>query len=474
MYSKILKNTGFLAFVRLCQPIFSLLLVIAIARSGGTKFLGGFAIVLSYLAIFQTFATFGLKYLLTRQVAEDHDATSRYFLHASLFSLPIGIVCAFAMYGVTAMLGYESSIRLSIGIAGFVLIATTLIENCEGVFIGRENIGPYAIVCFFENLLRIILSIAAIAAGFELAALIAIFAFTRFLAFGTNLLLLKKTLLSIPLNIDISFGFQLLKSAKTFALIVILATIYSRADILILSKIKGTNDVGIYSAAFRFIAAAQLLLASFSNSLYPHLTKVYQQSANRFKFICSEVIKRLVSLVAPFIILAVLLAEHIITFIFGSEFKDSIAVFQILTLSLFPFAFITVGDYILLSSHNQRLDLKINLYSVICIVTLNLVLIPVWGTMGAAIAMLSSTVIYFIIQYYFLSKFLFRINLYSIFSKPAIAAGIMAAVFVLTQNIHTVLAVVFSFAIYAAIIFNANQYLIRVPYILKRGNDEND
>lgn len=448
MYLKILKNTGFLVFVRLAQPLFSLLLIIYIARSQGTELLGGYIIVLSYLVIFHTIASFGFKYLLTREVAKNPNAAGKLFLHASIFSIPIGIICAFVMYGVTAIFGYESIIQLSVGIAGIAIIATALIENCEGIFIGLENIKPYSIACFFENLIRLILSIYAIVSGYGLAELIAIFAITRFIALGVNLLILRKMLFSTSLKINFSFSVHLLKLAKTFALIVILAAIYSRADVLILSKFRGTDDVGIYSAAFRFIAAAQLLIASFGNALYPQLTKIYQQKSNQFRTMCTEVIRRLFIIVVPFVVLVGLSAEHIIMFLFGSEFKGSIIVLQILMLSLLPFAFIAVGDYILLSSHNQRLDLKINLYAVISIIALNFLLIPTFGITGAAMAMVSSTLIYLIIQYHFLSRYVFRINLLNIFKNPSIAGIIMVILFLITKNTHIALAVIVSSAMY--------------------------
>ncbi len=448
MYLKILKNTGFLVFVRLAQPLFSLLLIIYIARSQGTELLGGYIIVLSYLVIFQTIASFGFKYLLTREVAKNPNAAGKLFFHASIFSIPIGIICAFVMYGVTAIFGYESIIQLSVGIAGIAIIATALIENCEGIFIGLENIKPYSIACFFENLIRLILSIYAIVSGYGLAELIAIFAITRFIALGANLLILRKMLFSTSLKINFSFSVHLLKLAKTFALIVILAAIYSRADVLILSKFRGTDDVGIYSAAFRFIAAAQLLIASFGNALYPQLTKIYQQKSNQFRTMCTEVIRRLFIIVVPFVVLVGLSAEHIIMFLFGSEFKGSIIVLQILMLSLLPFAFIAVGDYILLSSHNQRLDLKINLYAVISIIALNFLLIPTFGITGAAMAMVSSTLIYLIIQYHFLSRYVFRINLLNIFKNPSIAGIIMVILFLITKNTHIALAVIVSSAMY--------------------------
>lgn len=448
MYLKILKNAGFLVFVRLAQPLFSLLLIIYIARSRGTELLGGYIIVLSYLVIFHTIASFGFKYLLTREVAKKPDSSGKLFFHASIFSIPLGIVCAFIMYGTTAILGYESIIQLSIGIAGIALIPAALIENCEGIFIGLENIKPYSIACFFENLIRLILSIYAIESGYGLVEIIAIFTITRFMGLGVNLLILRKKLFSTSLQINFSFSLHLLKLAKTFAFIVILAAIYSRADVLILSKFSGTADVGIYSAAFRFIAAAQLLIASFGNALYPQLTKIYQQKFNQFRTMCTEVIRRLFITVVPFVILVSLSAEHIIMFLFGSEFEGSIIVLQILIISLLPFAVIGVGDYILLSSHNQRLDLKINLYAVICIIGLNFMLIPTFGTTGAAVAMVLSTIIYLIVQYHFLSRYVFRINLLTIFKNPSIAGIVMVIPFLIIKNTHITLAVIVSSAIY--------------------------
>ncbi len=451
MFSKLLKNTGFLIVARLTQPFFSFILIIVMARFSGSELLGGFSIVISYIAVFQTVAAFGFKYLLTREVAGKPEIAGKYLVHTIYFSIPVGLLCSTVMYAAGVLLNYDGTIQLALALAGFILITTTLIENCEGVFIGIENIKPYTFITFLENLLRVLISVFAIINGFGLIELIEIMICTRFLGFAANVLILRRLLTSISFKFDFPFGLKLLKSAKTFALIVILAAIYSKTDILFLSKFRPASDVGLYSASLRFITAAQLILAGFGNSLYPHLTRLYEESGDKFSATCNYIIHHLIQAVIPVIIITVLCADKIIILLFGAEFKESVFPLQILAVSLLPFAFITVGDYILLSSYNQENDLKINFFSVISAVTLNTLLIPSYGIKGAATAVLLSTFIYIVIQNYYISRYVIKIKLFEVLGKPLLAGIIMAVTFIFLNKSNIFLATGVSLLVYILI-----------------------
>ena len=258
-FLKIFKNAGFLTFSRILQPLFSFALIIVIARYQGAHLLGGFDIILSFLAVFQTIASFGLKYLITREVARNQTLAGAYFVHACLLALPVGLGCALLMYCTSVFLGYERILQLSLAVGGFVLVATTLIDHCEGIYLGLEHLKPYAIISAAENIVRVGLSIYLVQDGYGLLALMVVMSCTRSMAFLGNIFYLKRLISSFTFKIDTVFFSQLIAAARTFAGILILSAIYGRMDILVLSQLRNTQEVGLYSAAFRFIGSGPII-----------------------------------------------------------------------------------------------------------------------------------------------------------------------------------------------------------------------
>jgi len=437
----ILKNAGFLAFARIAQPAFSFILILFIARLLGAEVLGAYDLVLSYLAVFQTVAALGFKYLVVRDLAKKKTDPGRYLLHVCAASLPMAVLSALLMAWTVEFLGYGPDIRTAVAIAGFALAATVLIENCEGVFTGLENLRPYATAVLVENLVRVVLSVAAVLLESGFVTLVLIFATTRFLGLGLNLYMLRGTIFSAPVGFELSFVIKLIRSTAPFAGIVFLATLYAKADVLMLSKMRNLTEVGIYTAAYRFIIVIQMLLASFSTSLFPVLSRLHKSSPEEFASVSTSSIHQLLCYVLPVACITSLLAGRIMPLSFGAGFEASVQVLQILIWSVVPFVFITVADYILLSTHNQVVDLKINLYATVCNMTLNLLLIPHFGAVGAAAATFLSTVMYLAIQHRFLSRRVVRLDLVRIFARPVAAGAVMVAVFFVLQPMSLAVAV---------------------------------
>jgi O-antigen/teichoic acid export membrane protein len=425
MYSTILKNTGFISLARLSQPLFSLFLIIIIAHTYGPAFIGNFEIVLSLLAVFQTIASFGFKFYLTREVAIDPTKGRRYLYHSLICLLPIGVLASLAMYITACLLHYSPEILAAVIIGGLTLLATAITEICEGIFIGIENPRYYTLICSVENIVRVGCSILAVRAGYGLSELMLVMGITRLLAVFLNLYTLHKLLAFSREKIEVAFIRHVFHASKVFALTITLAAIYGRLDILILSQMRGLAEVGIYSVAFKFIAATQLLIYSFSNSLYPFFSRLYQQHDEQLGIVFHNIIYYLLIFTIIVTVMITMLSEKIIIFCLGSQFNDSIIILQVMSISLVPYAIKNVASFAMLSSYHQINDLKINIYVLIVTIILNIFLIFWHGAVGAAIAFVLSNIIYNVFQYYYISHHIFHFKIYKI-----IYATVTVAMFV--------------------------------------------
>jgi len=101
-------------------------------------------------------------------------------------------------------------------------------------------------------------------------------------------------------------------------------------------------------------------------------------------------------------------------------------VLQVLILAL-VFMFLNVPNArIMLVKDRQGWNSLFLLGSVMSNLLLNLALDRPWGALGAAVARLFSSAIYFVLSYLYVVHFLTRVNLIKLLSKPMLATLMMA------------------------------------------------
>lgn len=127
----------------------------------------------------------------------------------------------------------------------------------------------------------------------------------------------------------------------------------------------------------------------------------------------------------PIAVGVTLLADKIILLIYGSEFAPSILILRILIWTI-PVIFLTYTFGILMVSINkQNLYMKIVLVTMVFNIVMNIIFIPGFSYIGASVITILTELISFVIFYYYLSKFICKVQIHSAIIKPAIASVVM-------------------------------------------------
>ncbi len=161
--------------------------------------------------------------------------------------------------------------------------------------------------------------------------------------------------------------------------------IYLRIDIVMLERMRGLEETGIYAVAARLSEIWYAVPAMLAASMFPvlwerrHDPQAYSRSLQT----------ALDSLVVPAFLLAILvqlLAGPLIELLFGGQFAASAAVLRVhIWAGLFIFMRALLSRW-LIAEDLLRFSLVTHLSGAILNVALNLLLIPAHGPMGAAIA----------------------------------------------------------------------------------------
>lgn len=423
------------------QPIISFYLIIAISQIMGVEGLGTYRTIFNYVAVFQISAAFGLRSLLTREIAQNKVATHKNLVSSSVIALVFSTISGLAMAILVSLLSDNPNVLEGTIYASLSLIALGLADVYEGVLGGFEKLSFVGYAWLVENVVRVAFSLWLLYTGFGIIALVWVFVITRILKTLCYAYFVKMRFADPFGKVDWAYTKVLARQAKTFAMITICVTIYWKADVIMIESMRSEEEVGFYSAAYSFLMISLVFVDSFVNSIYPVLANFFKAAQSQFETACRKALKLLGMATVPISVGFSVEAEKIIALIYGSDFFPSILVLQLLIWTLVPYAISQIFAYALVASNKQKIDLLVNAGSMAANITLNLFLIPKYGFLGATYATLISIHIYVGMQLPFVFPKIIKIPVKTMlngFVRVAVAAGAMTLTLVFLPEFHVI------------------------------------
>ena len=194
-----------------------------------------------------------------------------------------------------------------------------------------------------------------------------------------------------------------IKLGTTFFFLYLIGSINARADILMLGMFGFTEKVGIYNIAVRF---AQMLILPFilsNNIIAPYVAQLFEHKKSELLILIKRVIRIVFLLGTIGFILYFFFGKWILSF-FGVEFIEGYHVLLLLSCGQLVNLFLGPVGIILTMSQYENLALKGMVGSAVINIVLNMVLIPIYGMHGAAIATFAGMVYWNIILFILVYK----------------------------------------------------------------------
>jgi O-antigen/teichoic acid export membrane protein len=178
---------------------------------------------------------------------------------------------------------------------------------------------------------------------------------------------------------------QRLKSSYPYALLIFLMALYTRVDSVMLQQLVGDLENGIYAQAFRLLDAINQPAYLFSVLLLPMFSGMLVRresvtALSRLAFSLLFVMGLAISLSAYFA------APDLMNLLYDNHSASSASVLQALLFSSLAFGTTFVFGTLLTAKGDLKLLNKVAFVGFILNVILNLILIPFYGAIGAAVA----------------------------------------------------------------------------------------
>ncbi|MFQ6605864.1 MAG: flippase [Fidelibacterota bacterium] len=220
------------------------------------------------------------------------------------------------------------------------------------------------------------------------------------------------------------FNRALLRFSYPLMFISILGTIMHWTDILMLGYFYDETVVGLYHPAARTAGLIRSVMLSFTGIFAPMMGSLFASHDQQGMQKLFQLIVRWILTIAGPIAIIFLLFPGKTMLLFGNEFLASRLVLIVLTLAVLIQAFFGPGGSVLTMTGYPKYNLMNSIITIIVNISLNIMLIPKYGAIGAAMATLAS---FFLIGFIrlFEIKHLIQIHPFSLkLLKPITAGGI--------------------------------------------------
>lgn len=377
--TKFTLNVTMISAIDLLTRLTSYILLVFLARNLSVSDFGLYNFTFFFFFLFTLISDFGMQIYVIREIAQgDRDIFRRSF--ATRFYMAL---FAYLLYALTVnLLSIPVDFKLLMLIYGTAIFPIAVTNAILAVFRGLENFFHERVVLISKNLCFILLAVPALIITRRLAPIMVAYVLSEVFSVFQAIYLAKRNSLMINLNFlkFSNVNFSLLKKTLPLIMGVGLLVVYYKIDSIMLKLLKDDFQTGIYSSAYRIYEALLFIPVAVQTIILPRFVKANKKDPYEA---LAKVLKVLL-IAATFISLFLIINSNLVSFIYGSKYKELELPLKIIFLVM-PLAFV---NYIVFAmAYVERNDNKAIipiLITVIVNILANYAFIPKYGYIATA------------------------------------------------------------------------------------------
>lgn len=456
---KIAYNTIIASGARIVGVALSLISIGLIARYLGKEGFGSYSLIIAFLYTFNILADLGLYSLMNREISRPGADEKK--IANNIFTLRLVAIFVFLGLAIIFIWFFPYTIKVKLGVvigsaAYFFMSAAQVLM---GIFQKRLRIDRPALAEIIGRLIQLGLVVLLVSLDLGFFSVLGALIVSSFIIFIINFIFVRKYI-SLSLSFDFVLWKKLLKSALPIAISIVLTLIYFKFDSIFLSlsfinrhSPNPIVDVGIYNIAYRVLEGLIFFPAMFVGLIMPLLSRFAFSNQEEFKKIFQKTLDVLIIFIIPLVIGLFLLASPIVILIGGPEFTVSAQALQILA---FAVGLIFLGNlfgHSIIALDKQKIAAWIYFGGMIFNIIANLIFIPKYTYLGAAITTVFTELLVTILMVWLIYK---TIHYFPSFKRllKAVLAGLIMGVFIyIFQAWNLFILIVLGIIIYFAALY---------------------
>ena len=387
MNSRVVKNASWIIVCKIIQSLINLVIGLITVRYLGPSNYGVISYVASVVAFALPIMQLGLRQTLVKEFVTSPEKEGEILGTSLAFNIVSSLFCIIGSITFVAFVnpGEKETILVCI------LYSITLL------FQATEMTQYW----FQSKLLSKYPSIAALCAYIVVALYKIYLLVTRksiiwfacsnvldYFLVSIILMVIYKKIGTQRLSLNWKMGCELLSRSKYYIIPSLMVIIFQNTDRIMIKLMIGEAETGFYSAAITCIGISSFVFAAVIDSARP----VILEEKIRNEMLYEKRVTQLYSIItcmslAQSIVMTVL-AKPIVLLLFGQAYAKTAGILAVAVWYITFSHYGSVRNIWILAEGKQKYLTGINVAGAMANVLLNLVLIPVWGAIGAAFASL--------------------------------------------------------------------------------------
>lgn len=376
------KNFLWLSGANIAGTVFTALLMIYLARVLEATAFGYFSYAAAYIFYLFNFIDLGLSTYGIREIAKDRSRAREYASNIVSFKLIVASVI-FIVFVMLAFIFCKSAVLRLIMIESALLLFIAALAT-EWAFQGMEKMHMVLISYSVTPLLQLGACLVLVRAPADVAKVPLILFICALPIIVTFLKTLGFRFHMDPADLGKIRAY--LSSSLVIWGISVLAQAYNNLDIVLLGLFRPPADIGCFTIARRIVGGLTVLLLMLAGALLPRLSCTFGTDPAQFRRSTVKLLKISV-MIALFVFMPVIIfSDNIISLTVGSEYLAASLPLKIMTISTLLVLFNLPFSTGLIAASHEKDVLKQASASAALSLILNLVLMPKYGMIGAAVA----------------------------------------------------------------------------------------
>lgn len=365
----------------------------------GPAILGSYFLFLAYYGVFDLIGDGGFGGATVKRISEGKEQ-NQYFSAFIALRLALLVISITALVVIAPYVVDLNNSGLIPWLILALLIGTGASVAQNGIY-GTGKAGISQISGFLNTVIKIIVQVIATFLGYAVAGLVG-----GFIVGMIAGLIINYQYLSLHIA---RFNRDHLKSLFSFSFWSFLASsgsmVFAYADTILIGFFMANADVGIYRIALQLTGVAAFTTGSLHYVLYPRVSNWHASGEiKKAESALSRAFTYSFLLAIPVVAGGLILGDQLLYYLYGSGFESGTGALFILLFVQVANIFMFLQTMCLNAFDKPKKSFIATAIAAILNIVLNIVLIPLLGITGAAIATLVSISLNAIISYAYLSR----------------------------------------------------------------------
>lgn len=396
-------NTSLLTIGRIVVAASNLVGVIVATRYLGPEKYGSLTIALVFISVAVPLTDLGLYTIATRELAKRPQDASTVLRHVFGMGLLLSAVVTVATLAVVETVYPGASrflVREAVAILAIQIVVAAPGASIAAVLVARERFYPLVAGALLSAAVLLCMLLAVTTLDWGFSGLVAAYAAAAAAGSLAPLAFARETLTLRPAY-DATAWREIATRAAPLGGVLVLGHIYLRADTFLISFLRSDAEVAVYGVAYKVVELLMVFPALFVLTFFPVLSRLQPHHPD-LNGIVEKATVALEFATLPLVVVLIGFADQVIAVIAGPGFGAAAGVLRVLMLAVGVIYFNTLYFGVLTAQGLQRRLFWMLIGVLLCNVPVNLVLIPIWGSRGAALAVVASelTALFLVLRIY--------------------------------------------------------------------------